>query len=71
MLAFLCLILLAVGTVGFSMHGAGRVASSSVSDLRMSAEGGDPLLLRAARGEEVERVPVWMMRQGKQASPDI
>ena len=32
-----------------------------------AAEGGfdslDPLLLRAARGEEVERVPVWMMRQ--------
>lgn len=23
----------------------------------------DPLLLRAARGETVERVPVWMMRQ--------
>jgi uroporphyrinogen-III decarboxylase len=23
----------------------------------------DPLLLRAARGEEVERTPVWMMRQ--------
>eukprot|EP00953_Heterococcus_sp_UTEX-ZZ885_P034207 17733-Heterococcus_DN1.PRE.3 len=23
----------------------------------------DPLLLRTARGEEVERVPVWMMRQ--------
>ena len=23
----------------------------------------DPLLLRAARGEEIERVPVWMMRQ--------
>lgn len=23
----------------------------------------DPLLLRAARGEDVERVPVWMMRQ--------
>lgn len=29
--------------------------------LRMQSE--DPLLLRAARGEEVERVPVWMMRQ--------
>ena len=27
----------------------------------MSAE--DPLLLRAARGEDVEKVPVWMMRQ--------
>ncbi len=23
----------------------------------------EPLLLRTARGEEVERVPVWMMRQ--------
>ena len=23
----------------------------------------DPLLLRAARGESVERIPVWMMRQ--------
>jgi len=23
----------------------------------------EPLLLRAAKGEKVERVPVWMMRQ--------
>jgi uroporphyrinogen decarboxylase len=35
--------------------------ASSTLSLRMSSE--DPLLLRAARGEEVERVPVWMMRQ--------
>lgn len=30
--------------------------------MRMTAEQ-EPLLVRAARGEEVERVPVWMMRQ--------
>ncbi|KAJ1428569.1 uroporphyrinogen decarboxylase [Ochromonadaceae sp. CCMP2298] len=29
----------------------------------MQAGDSDPLLLRAARGEEIERVPVWMMRQ--------
>lgn len=23
----------------------------------------DPLLLRAVRGEQIERIPVWMMRQ--------
>jgi uroporphyrinogen decarboxylase len=32
--------------------------------IQMSSEtSADPLLLRAARGEVVERVPVWMMRQ--------
>lgn len=31
--------------------------------LAMAAAEKDPLLLRAARGEKVERVPVWMMRQ--------
>lgn len=34
---------------------------SGASNLKMGAE--DPLLLRAARGEDVDRVPVWMMRQ--------
>jgi hypothetical protein len=41
-----------------------RRGSSAV--LRMAGESDlitDPLLLRAARGEDVERVPVWMMRQ--------
>jgi len=37
------------------------------SNLRISmtanTDNKDPLLLRAARGEKVERVPVWMMRQ--------
>lgn len=30
---------------------------------RQAALSQDPLLLRAARGEKVERTPVWMMRQ--------
>jgi hypothetical protein len=39
-------------------------AVRAMSSLRMATAGHvDPLLLRAARGEEVERVPVWMMRQ--------
>ena len=28
-----------------------------------AAGSAEPLLVRAARGEEIERVPVWMMRQ--------
>ena len=45
-------------------HSAARSKIWSATQLRMS-DGGDkdPLLLRAARGEDVERVPVWMMRQ--------
>lgn len=44
------------------MHTQARARHNGLS---MAASGlvTDPLLLRAARGEEVERVPVWMMRQ--------
>lgn len=35
----------------FALHSAAKTTDA------------DPLLLRAARGEMVERVPVWMMRQ--------
>jgi hypothetical protein len=37
------------------------LASSTSSSPKSSVV--DPLLLRAARGEDVERFPVWMMRQ--------
>lgn len=43
-----------------------RISSSNVkrATLQMSSDTQqDPLLLRAARGEAVERIPVWMMRQ--------
>lgn len=45
------------GLVGLSSS-----RSTSGISLRMSSPT-DPLLLRAARGGKVERVPVWMMRQ--------
>ncbi len=40
-------------------------ASSRLHALHMSTHGDkqEPVLLRAARGEKTERVPVWMMRQ--------
>lgn len=51
--------------------GASSFKSTDVSLLLMSPQmqisdipqNQDPLLLRTARGEKVERVPVWMMRQ--------
>jgi hypothetical protein len=41
--------------------GSGIFMTASTTDTSVTAE--EPLLLRAARGEDVERVPVWMMRQ--------
>lgn len=43
-------------------------SSVNAETVAASAKGGtsstkDPLLIRAARGEQVERTPVWMMRQ--------
>jgi len=31
--------------------------------VRAQGDGADPLMLRAVRGEKVERAPCWMMRQ--------
>ena len=56
---FLCLVVLVNVCAGFQLKSFSPRAPAST--LHMAAE--DPLLLRAAKGEEVERVPVWMMRQ--------
>jgi hypothetical protein len=66
MLATLSVILLINLQSTSSFQSNVKLGKSCVK-LRMAADDTtahkDPLLLRAARGEEVERVPVWMMRQ--------
>jgi hypothetical protein len=62
MMFFLSLLAVVCGVCsGFSNNACG--APSRARALMMQAGDSDPLLLRAARGEEIERVPVWMMRQ--------
>lgn len=66
MFKLLCLLAIFALSHAFTMHSQRKACTSRLSStsLRMQASGPvDPLLLRAARGEEVERVPVWMMRQ--------
>ena len=55
-----CIALLAIVANGFITR---NVMHKQQTSLSMATENADPLLLRAARGEKVESVPVWMMRQ--------
>lgn len=47
----------------FRMGGPAARAGSRLATSSLQMASDDPLLLRAAKGEEVERMPVWMMRQ--------
>jgi len=65
-----CFLLLAIVRIvsinGFRLAANGQqTLTSTIARLQLSMQdsSADPLLLRAARGEKVDRVPVWMMRQ--------
>jgi uroporphyrinogen decarboxylase len=52
-----------LGLLAQFAHGFQGLTTKARVSQRLFMNSQDPLLLRAARGEEVERVPVWMMRQ--------
>lgn len=63
MLQILLFFVVIISVNGFlSLSSINNKFMSKKMHLSMSSDT-DPLLLRAARGEDVERVPVWMMRQ--------
>jgi hypothetical protein len=63
--AFIIFVVFVVDAFGLSLIKTRVPSSPGDSSLRMSMVETkvDPLLLRAARGEKIERIPVWMMRQ--------
>ena len=66
MLAMLALVLgflMCISGFQGSLRSHLHVSRGGLLKMQAQAASADPLLLRAARGEEVERTPVWMMRQ--------
>ena len=55
--------LLACSAAGVRAFAATASTGAPRAVAQQAAATDEPLLLRAARGEKVERTPVWMMRQ--------
>jgi hypothetical protein len=58
-----CSCLLYVAVNAFSPMGVSSRSQSKMSMLAEFAAGDADILVRAFRGEDVERTPVWLMRQ--------
>ena len=63
MLALLVFFLFGTCSIKSFQMGSTRALIGSNLKAQIFMDSTEPLLLRAARGESVERVPVWMMRQ--------
>ena len=50
-------------TRGAASRALRKMRKMRACDARASASANDPLMVRAARKEKVERAPAWMMRQ--------
>lgn len=63
MFSFVALLVVLSVALGFRVNSLPKSRQMGLTVMMSASTENDPLLLRAARGEDVERVPVWMMRQ--------